>query len=87
MRRGISPRLAVLLEVSRVSQGMSIRQAAKAAGVSAPFLHRVEQGQRGMSAVTAAEVGRVYRLNEYERDLLAVHTRRAMPECPVSPVL
>lgn len=71
MRRGISPRLGVLLEAARVRQGLSVRAAAKAAGVSAPFLYRIEQGQRGMSAATAAEVSRVYRLGEYERDLLA----------------
>lgn len=70
-RRPVNPRLGIVLEASRVSLGLSVRGAAKSVGVTPAFLWRIEQGQRGMSAATAAEVSRVYRLGEYERDLLA----------------
>ena len=69
MRHG-SPRLGVILETARLSRGMSVRSAAKAAGISAPFLLRLEQAQRRPSAAVAAELSRVYRLSGYEADIL-----------------
>ena len=73
-RHGITPRLGVLLEATRLSRGLSVRSAAKAAGISAPFLLRIEQGQRRPSAATAAEISRVYRPDEPTRALLAIES-------------
>ena len=68
----IDPRAGVLLELARIQQGMSLRGAAKAAGISAPYLYRIEQGQRRPSATVARELSRVLRLGERDRAVLAI---------------
>jgi transcriptional regulator with XRE-family HTH domain len=74
MRRGTSPRLGVTLEAARLVQGISLRSAAKAAGVDPGFLHRIEHCQRRPSPAVAGELARVYRLDEPARALLAVES-------------
>lgn len=74
MRRGTSPRLGVLLESARLSQGLSVRGAAKAAGIDPGFYSRIENCQRRPSPSTAVELARVLRLDEPSRALLAIES-------------
>jgi transcriptional regulator with XRE-family HTH domain len=72
VRRGTSPRLGVRLELARVQRGLSVRGAARAAGIDPGYYFRLEHCQRRPSPKTAGALARVLGLDEADRALLAI---------------
>ena len=71
-RHAVSPKVAVLLEVARLSRGLSFREAARSAGCSPVHLFHIEACVRAPSVALAEDIARTYRLTSLETaELLA----------------
>ena len=63
-RHLLPPDLAEQLRAARIRAGLSLREAAAMAGVSASFISRLERGLRAPRVDTARRVARVLGLDE-----------------------
>lgn len=77
IRRQPDPALGPMLYAARMRAGLGLRPAARQAGISHSYLHRLEQGARCPSTIVAAELVRALNLAAEEAELL---TGAAVPD-------
>ena len=81
-RRCLPPDVGWSLAQARRRLGLSQRAAADRAGISRPFLTRLEAGQRAPSVAVATRLAFVLRLSDRDRGVLLGHAQLAGESSP-----